>query len=95
MKHALNDILQRLLVQIGILSYCALSVCAAPPVLELPIRCTLGQDCFIQNYFDATPGPAAQDYTCGTLTYDTHHGTDFRLKDLAAMQRKFAVVAAA
>ena len=84
-----------LLVQFSIFLCCAQQSYAAPPVLELPIRCTLGQDCFIQNYFDTAPGPAAQDYTCGTLTYDTHHGTDFRLRDLAAMQRKVAVVAAA
>lgn len=68
---------------------------SAPPVLELPIRCTLGQDCFIQNYFDHDPGPKANDYTCGKLSYDGHHGTDFRLRDLAAMGKKVAVVAAA
>jgi len=68
---------------------------AAPPSLELPIRCTLGRDCFIQNYFDHDPGSGAYDYTCGKLTYNTHHGTDFRLRDLAAMRKKVEVVAAA
>lgn len=68
---------------------------SAPPVLELPIRCTLGQDCFIQNYFDHDLGPGANDYTCGKLSYDGHHGTDFRLRDLVAMGKKVAVVAAA
>lgn len=82
-------------MQIAMLFLLAGYALATPPVLELPIRCTLGQDCFIQNYFDNAPGQTAQDYTCGTLTYDTHHGTDFRLRDLAAMQRKVAVVAAA
>ncbi|MDY0384579.1 M23 family metallopeptidase [Trichlorobacter sp.] len=78
-----------------ILFLLATPVQAAPPVLELPIRCTLEQDCFIQNYFDTDPGPGAHDYTCGKLTYDTHHGTDFRLRDLSAMRSKVAVIAAA
>lgn len=91
----LNRIAGRIFIQIAILLLLAGYSLAAPPVLELPIRCTLGHDCFIQNYFDTAPGQAAQDYTCGTLTYDTHHGTDFRLRDLTAMQRKVAVVAAA
>lgn len=68
---------------------------AAPPKLEMPIRCTVGQDCFIQNYVDHDPGAGAHDYTCGKLTYDGHHGTDFRLRDLAAMRRQVAVVASA
>lgn len=82
-------------VQVAALLLLSVSAPAAQPIFELPIRCTLGQDCFIQNYFDTDPGAGAYDYTCGTLTYDTHHGTDFRLRDLAAMRRKVAVVAAA
>ena len=61
----------------------------------LPIRCTPGQDCFIQNYVDRDNGPGKLDYHCGSLTYDGHTGTDFRLRDLAAMQRGYAVIAAA
>lgn len=83
------------LVQVSILLFLAGLAFAAPLVLQLPIRCTLGQDCFIQNYFDHDPGPGANDYTCGKLSYDGHYGTDFRLRDLAAMRKKVAVVAAA
>lgn len=72
---------------------------AAPPsgapVLELPVRCRIGTDCFVQNYVDADPGPGMQDFACGRLTYDGHKGTDFRLPDLEAMRRGVAVVAAA
>jgi hypothetical protein len=84
-----------LLLQIAALFLSAGLLLAAAPVLELPIRCTPGQDCFIQNYFDHDSGPAAYDFTCGKLTYDGHHGTDFRLRDLVAMRNKVAVVAAA
>lgn len=60
-----------------------------------PIDCTLGQDCFIQQYMDHDPGPDATDFTCSTLSYDTHSGTDFALPSLAAMQAGVAVLAAA
>ncbi|MBI5430672.1 MAG: M23 family metallopeptidase [Nitrosomonadales bacterium] len=68
---------------------------AAPPSLELPIRCSIGQDCYIQNYFDHDPGPGWNDYACGHLAYDGHTGTDFRLPDLVAMRHGVAVIAAA
>lgn len=79
----------------GMFFWLAAPALAAPPVLEQPIRCTLGQDCFVQNYFDHGTGARPQDYTCGALTYASHHGTDFRLRDLAAMRKGVAVVAAA
>ncbi|WP_042446936.1 M23 family metallopeptidase [Azospirillum sp. B510] len=68
---------------------------AGAPVLELPVRCRIGTDCFVQNYVDADPGPGMRDFACGRLTYDGHKGTDFRLTDLEAMRRGVAVVAAA
>ena len=60
-----------------------------------PIACLLGQTCFIQNYVDDDPGPGAEDFTCGPLTYDHHQGTDFALPSLAAMRAGVAVLAAA
>lgn len=63
--------------------------------LEFPLDCTLGRDCFIQQYVDRDPGPGATDFTCGTLAYDGHKGTDFRLTDDAAMRRGVDVLAAA
>lgn len=68
---------------------------AAPPVLELPIQCLLGVDCFIQNFVDHDGGPGWRDYACGTLSYDTHSGTDFRVADLVAMNAGVNVVASA
>ncbi|CBS91573.1 M23 family metallopeptidase [Azospirillum lipoferum] len=65
------------------------------PALELPVRCRVGADCFVQNYVDTDPGPGMRDFACGRLTYDGHKGTDFRLPDLEAMRRGVAVVAAA
>lgn len=73
----------------------ALVAQAGAPRLAVPVDCTIGQECFIQNFVDHDPGPGAQDYTCGRLTYDGHQGTDFRIRDLAAMRRGVAVLAAA
>lgn len=62
--------------------------------LQLPINCTVGRDCFIQNFVDVDKGPGAADYMCGTLTYDGHKGTDFRIPDLPTA-KSVAVLAAA
>ncbi len=68
----------------------------APPLsLELPLRCIPGQECWISNHVDLDPGPGAQDYTCGELTYNGHNGTDFALRDLQAMLEGVPVLAAA
>lgn len=63
--------------------------------LALPVDCRLGETCFIQHYPDHDPGPAAQDFACGSLTYDGHDGTDIALPSLSAMQAGVAVLAAA
>ncbi len=68
---------------------------AAPPVLEVPVDCTIGEVCFIQNYVDHDPGPGRLDHACGRLSYDGHQGTDFRVRDYVDMARGYAVVAAA
>jgi hypothetical protein len=62
---------------------------------EVPVDCRIGQDCFIQNYFDHDPGPDRKDYACGRLSYDSHPGTDFRVLNLPAMENGVAVLAAA
>ena len=66
-----------------------------PLRLQLPLQCTVGEDCHIQNYFDHDPGSGFSDFTCGTLGYDGHKGTDFRLPSLSEMKRGVSVVAAA
>jgi murein DD-endopeptidase MepM/ murein hydrolase activator NlpD len=65
------------------------------PSFQLPIACSPGKDCAVQQYVDHDPGPGAKDYTCGFLTHDTLNGTDIRLPDLAALKRDVPVLAAA
>lgn len=68
---------------------------AADPVLSLPIACTVGTDCFIQNYVDHDDTAGARDYHCGPRSYDKHNGTDFRVPDTATQRRGVAVLAVA
>ena len=63
--------------------------------LAWPAACTLGDTCHIQQYPDHDPGPAATDFTCGTLSYDGHDGTDIALPTRAAMAAGVQVLAAA
>lgn len=63
--------------------------------LALPIACTLGVDCFIQQYVDVDRGSEARDYRCGDATYDGHQGTDFRVMSLEAAARGVEVIASA
>lgn len=67
----------------------------AGPKLGLPIACTPGKDCFVQNYFDHDPGPGAKDHRCGTMTYDGHDGIDIRVPTTAVQKRGVAVLASA
>jgi hypothetical protein len=67
---------------------------AVPPVLDIPVACEPGRDCFIQFYVDRDESVGIADYRCAGLTYDGHKGTDFRLADLPAMRRGVAVRAA-
>lgn len=66
-----------------------------PIVLDLPVRCEIGRDCFVQNYFDHDPAAGRVDYTCGRLSYDGHDGTDFRAATMSVMQQGVPIVAAA
>jgi hypothetical protein len=68
---------------------------SADPQFSLPLACTLGKDCFIQNYVDTDMTTAAKDFTCGALTYDGHKGTDIRLRNYVAMDTGVDVLAAA
>lgn len=77
------------------LALAATPALAEPPRLALPLDCTLGETCFIQNHVDADPGPGAADFTCGALTYDGHKGTDFALPSMRAMEAGVKARAAA
>lgn len=68
---------------------------SSAPTLGIPLQCDMGRDCFIQHYIDTDPSSAAADYRCGSLTYNNHRGTDFRVKTLRDMERGVAVIAAA
>lgn len=75
-----------------------LAFLATPAValdLAWPVACTLGDTCYIQQYPDHDPGPNAQDYTCGPLSYDGHDGTDIALPNRSAMSAGVQVLAAA
>ncbi len=61
----------------------------------VPIDCTIGRDCVIQNFVDMAPGADYRDYRCGPLSYNAHTGTDFRLPSHREMEAGVDVVAAA
>lgn len=82
--------------------FVALIVCMLPAVasaqsiaLGNPAQCSIGKNCFIQNYVDQDTTASYRDYSCGSLSYDKHTGTDIRLPTLAAMRQGVAVIAAA
>ncbi|MBF0428906.1 MAG: M23 family metallopeptidase [Magnetococcales bacterium] len=86
--------IKRIFISIGII--------LSPPLwaesrtlFDLPVRCAMGEKCLIQNYVDHDPGPEQIDYHCGSLTYNGHQGTDFRVKTYLEMQEGVDVVAAA
>jgi hypothetical protein len=68
---------------------------AAPPSLDLPIACVIGQTCEVQSYMDDDPGPGAKDYRCGTRSYPKHDGVDFRIPSMAALRAGVPVLASA
>jgi len=65
------------------------------PELSLPVACEPGRTCFIQSFVDVDTGTGAQDFACGSATYDGHKGTDFRVLSVAAAHRGVDVLASA
>jgi hypothetical protein len=63
--------------------------------LAFPLECTLGVNCFVQNYVDHDPGAGYRDFHCGAMTYDGHDGTDFRLPSMEEERAGIAVLAVA
>lgn len=68
---------------------------AMPRELMLPLDCEPGRTCWIVRYVDHEPGPDARDYACGPMSGDGHKGTDFAVRDLAAVSAGVKVRAAA
>lgn len=67
-----------------------------PFKLRMPVACELGKTCWLVNYPDTdSTENSAKDFTCGPLSYDTHDGTDFGIRDLGTMATGVPVRAAA
>lgn len=84
------------------LSTLFLSLMAALPAaaqdlsLALPLDCTIGADCFIEDYVDQDPDAGRQrDFACGYNARDSHRGTDFALLTFDAIETGVTVRAAA
>jgi hypothetical protein len=77
-------------------AFCVIAPAAfADPQFSAPLACNIGKDCFVQHYVDADPSPEAKDYTCGSLVYEGHKGTDIRLRNYVEMDKGVDVLAAA
>lgn len=63
--------------------------------LSLPAACTLGETCHILQSADRDPGPGHTDFTCGSLSYDGHTGTDIALPSWVDMEAGIDVLASA
>ena len=68
---------------------------AAEIVLDLPLACRPGADCWVVNYVDLDPGTGVRDYTCGRASYDGHKGVDFAVRDFSLVAKGVPVRAAA
>tara|TARA_R110002020_G_scaffold156117_10_gene337749 strand:- start:24524 stop:25531 length:1008 start_codon:yes stop_codon:yes gene_type:complete len=79
-------------VPLVMLAACAVS---AEPLFGPPLVCPQGSICPIQQFVDVDPGPGARDPWCGTMTYDGHKGTDFRVRSMQDVTRGVEVVAMA
>lgn len=62
---------------------------------KMPVACEVGRTCYLQNYVDIDPAPAAKDYRCGTRSYEAHNGTDFRLPSMKVQRAGVDVITAA
>jgi len=63
--------------------------------LSSPIACPLNGPCYIQQYVDHDPTGGASDFTCSSLSYDQHKGTDFALPSYDMIAAGVDVLAAA
>lgn len=77
----------------GLIALCALPARALE--LRLPAECTLGKDCFLQQFPDMKSGDGAVDPFCGVATYDGHDGVDLRILSMKDIERGIPVVAVA
>ncbi len=80
-----------------LISFATAPVFAEDFQLRPPLNCgpTTNTPCIIQQYVDRDPSTGVSDFTCGTLSYDGHKGTDFRVPTQAQMQNGVTVIASA
>jgi len=64
-------------------------------LLSSPIDCDLEGPCFIQQYVDHDTSENATDFSCSSLSYDGHKGTDFALPTHDMIAKGVDVFAAA
>jgi murein DD-endopeptidase MepM/ murein hydrolase activator NlpD len=57
----------------------------ATPRFQLPVRCQLNVNCFVQNYVDHGSADEVRDFACNKRSYKGHNGTDFRVPDILAL----------
>jgi murein DD-endopeptidase MepM/ murein hydrolase activator NlpD len=68
---------------------------AADIKLTTPVKCTLGEDCWIANYMDTEAAENVhKDFTCSGLTTENHEGTDFAIRNRTQMNEGVDVIAA-
>lgn len=93
-----NSIVRPFLLSLSF-SLCATPTALAktsPPLLQIPVACALGDDCWLAGYPDTDKATdIARDYQCGPITRENHDGSDFALPDLVTMQTGVPVRAAA
>lgn len=84
--------IRHLAIALGGLAFAGQALCLG---MALPIDCSLGDTCYIQQFYDHNAGQDWQDFTCGTLSYDGHDGTDFALGTRSDMIAGVDILAAA
>lgn len=65
------------------------------PRLALPMDCSLGEDCFLQQMPDMDESESHIDPFCNGASYDGHKGTDIRLRYFNDVNENVPVVASA
>lgn len=63
--------------------------------MGLPVDCSLGENCFVQQMPDVDPTDQAIDPLCGNATYQGHDGWDIRIRSLRDIDRRTPVIATA
>jgi hypothetical protein len=67
----------------------------SPPTFGIPVDCKFGENCDVMLFVDHDRGSGWRDFRCGYLSYDTHKGTDIRIRTIDLMLRGVDVMAAA